>query len=156
LGRTLVVLSDLLHQQMNEIISFSCEHPHVDISICALAFQLVHGMADTCENPLHPARSLSFGGPYLTSHAYFSKSWLVSKGQVTRIQTLFLSNQDCSIWHCSSHVYPVNTFGACCPVSSIGSGGEGETSPYPIDQNTYFHRISKESFLQRFHIPIIH
>jgi hypothetical protein len=104
----------------------------------------------------HAEPLLSFGGLYLTIHAYFLKSLFVSKGQVTRIQTLFLSNRDCSIWHCSSHVYPVNTFGAAALHLQSDLVEKVRRHLYPIHQNTYFHQISKESFLQRFHIPIIH
>jgi hypothetical protein len=74
LGGTSVVWSDLLHQWMNKMIFFSYEHQHVDISICALEFHLVHDILDTCAIPLHPAISLTFGVPYLAIHACFSKS----------------------------------------------------------------------------------
>jgi hypothetical protein len=46
----------------DQIVSY--EHQHVDISICALAFYLVHDIVDdTCAIPLHPAISSTFGAP---------------------------------------------------------------------------------------------
>ncbi len=99
LGRTLVVLSDLLHQQVNKIISFL-------VSTNMLTFQYV-----------------------LLHSIWFMASWTHLCEILLVLAALYLQSDLVNKVRC--HLYPIH-------------------------QNTYFHQISKESFLQRFHIPIIH